>query len=138
MFEGKKVRKKKNIYSFKRVLLNKKSYAKKFAQKNQALYDLLMECFNANIETVKCNPGKETQNMIKKPYITFRINDYNHPYLEKLVSAVAKEHIIITFSFNHLGHKTVTFKTLRDDTSMFEEIQQVFYLKKSLLKIKKS
>lgn len=140
MPEKKKVKKKKNIYSFKNVILNKKSYAKRFAGNNKELYDLLMDCFNANIETVKSHPSKETKNVIKKPYITFRINDYNESYLQKLIGALEKDHMIITFAFNHLGHKTVTFKTLKEDSSMFVEIQKILFgeveeTDKALLKV---
>lgn len=118
------VKKKENLYSFKRVILSKKSYAKKFAEKNKELYDLLLTCFDHKIETVKCSPGKEMKNIVKKPYITFRLNAYNKKFLVRVLNAVPKEDIIVTFAFNHLGHKTVTFKDLDESTDLFYSVEK--------------
>lgn len=114
-----------HVYSFKRVLLSKKSYARIFARKDEDLYQLLMLCFDHKIETIKCNPGEETKHIIKKPYIKFRLNTPNEKYVYNIINQLDKENTVITFSLNHIGQKAITIKSLRNDKRIFKEIYDV-------------
>lgn len=116
---------KKGTYNFKRVLLSKKTYARKFSERNESLYNLLMTCFNKRIETVECCGGHEERDVIQKPYITFRLNAHTRPYLDNVVGAIDKTHLIITFDVNNKGHKKLTVKTLDAENHLFERIEKL-------------
>lgn len=112
-------------YNFKRILMSKKTYARKFSEKDENLYNLLLTCFNKRIETVACCAGHEERDAIKKPYITFRLNAHTRPYLDNIIGVIDMTNLIVTFDVNNKGHKKLTIKTLDANNRLFERIEKL-------------
>ena len=69
--------------------------ARDFSEGNETLRQLLMHCFENNIETIGCCSGHDGQKM---PYLGFKFNDKNMQAIIKMLANVSVNDVINTIS----------------------------------------
>jgi hypothetical protein len=88
----------KGYVNFDRVLLNPKMYAEKFCEGNTALQQLLLRCWNNNIETLACCIGHEQDEGDYDPaYIMMYISYERKTLIYRILASVYNmENVLMT------------------------------------------